>query len=65
MTFTELRKKKRVTQTKLAAALHKTQTLISKWESSVCFPSICELPTMAKIFNCSIEDIVYCFCEKV
>lgn len=57
------RKIKNITQAKMAKELNVTRVCVSQWESKVRFPNITMIPKMAKILNCSIEDIVLCFCE--
>lgn len=63
MTFKELRKSKSVGQVQISSILNCHQSLISKWESGVCQPSINILPQIAEILGCSIEDVVLSFCK--
>ncbi|MBQ7884825.1 MAG: helix-turn-helix transcriptional regulator [Clostridia bacterium] len=64
MTFKDLRRGKKVGQKQISNELHCHQSLISKWENGICQPSIGILPKIAKILNCSVEEVVLSFCEK-
>lgn len=64
MSLRDLRKKEKYSQTKLANIMNVSQTFVSGWERSIRQPDISLLPKLAKVLRCSIEDIVYCFCEK-
>ena len=62
MTIRNLRKNK-ITQRKLASNLNISQSLISAWEQKKRCPPIKYIPKLAEILNCTIEEIVYCFCD--
>lgn len=59
MTLKHFRQLKDYTQASLAKKLSVDQTTISKYEKGLITPSIEQLPTIAKILNCSIEELVY------
>lgn len=52
------RKEKNMTQEELACYLNITKAAISKWETSQSYPDITLLPTLASLFNISIDDLV-------
>ena len=52
----ELRKRKNITQEKLAEYLGITYQTVSKWENGTSLPSISLLPAIANIFNVSIDE---------
>lgn len=53
----ELRKRKNITQEKLAEYLGITYQTVSKWENGTSLPSISLLPAIANIFNVSIDEL--------
>lgn len=46
------------TQVELAKKLNVSDKAISKWESEAGFPEITQLPTLAKLFDVSIDYIM-------
>ena len=58
MTIKHLRQLKNLTQATMAKKLCCKQTSISKYEKGLAMPKIEQLPELAKILNCSIEEIV-------
>ncbi|MDR1689103.1 MAG: helix-turn-helix domain-containing protein [Clostridiales bacterium] len=52
-----LRKKKDVTQDRLAEYLGVTPQAVSRWESEICYPDIEMLPPIADFFNVSLDDL--------
>lgn len=54
----ELRKKKRITQEKLAEILFVSRTAISKWESGRGYPNIDSLKAIAKYFEVTIDQLL-------
>ena len=52
-----LRKKHGMSQAALAKMLGVTSSTVAKWESSEAYPRTQLLPKLAKIFNCSIDDL--------
>ncbi len=53
-----LRKESGLTQDELAERLQISSQAISKWENGHTMPEITLLPKLAKIFNCTIDDIL-------
>lgn len=63
MTIKEMRKLKRVSQKDLAKGLNVSQPAVSMYETGDRQPDISLIPKFAEILHCSIEEIVYCFCN--
>ena len=63
MTIRDLRKVKKVSQSELAQKLNVSQPAVSMYETGERQPDISLIPKLAEILQCSIEDIVYCFCN--
>ncbi len=57
--ITNLRKKNKVTQEQLAAAINVTPQAVSKWENAVCQPDTSTLPLLADFFHVSIDYLFY------
>ena len=55
----ELRKKKKITQEQLAAALNISPQAVSKWETGACLPDMLTLPLLAEYFHVSIDYLYY------
>lgn len=53
----KFRKRIGMTQEELAEKLGVTFQAVSKWENAKSTPDILFLPTMAELFNCSIDDL--------
>ena len=53
-----LRVKAGMSQQELANELNITQGAVSQWEKGVTAPSIDKLPELAKILNCSIDELL-------
>lgn len=51
------RERANLKQNELADMLHLTQSAIAKWETGEAIPRGDKLPQLAKILNCSIEDL--------
>lgn len=51
------RERANLKQNELADMLHLTQSAIAKWETGEAVPRADKLPQLAKILNCSIEDL--------
>lgn len=52
-----LRERANLTQIKLAEKLKVKQASVSRWENGDSFPSADKLPELAKILNCSVDDL--------
>jgi len=59
-----LRKQKGLTQEQLANALGVTNQSVSKWESGQCCPDIQLLPSIAELFEVSVDKLLGCNCSK-
>lgn len=55
-----LRERKKMTQQQLADLLHVLQPAVAMWESGDNMPRADKLPQLAKILECTIDDL---FCE--
>lgn len=51
------RKKQKMTQAELANMIDVSQSVVSLWETGEAMPRADKLPQLAKILNCSIEDL--------
>ncbi len=51
-------KEKQITQSELAKKLNVSQSAVSQWNSG-CTPKYEQLPKLAEVLNCSIEELVY------
>lgn len=60
MRIRELRHAAGMTQTQLADSMGVTQNAVSNWETEVCLPRARQLPELAKLFDCTIDEL---FCE--
>mgnify|MGYP004577800323 CR=1 FL=1 len=52
-----LRKANNISQSELAQKLNVKQSTVSMWECGINTPKTEQLPTLAKIFNCSIDEL--------
>lgn len=53
----KVRLSQNVTQTELALKLNISHQAISKWETGKCFPDIITAFKIAKILNCTIDEL--------
>ena len=56
-TISYYRKQMNLTQEALAQKLGVTNQSVSKWESAQCYPDISLIPTLAEIFEISIDEL--------
>lgn len=63
MTIKHLRQIRNFTQEDLAAQLNCKQTSISKYEKGIAMPKTEQLPKLAEILHCSIEELVLALIE--
>ena len=57
MRIKELREAAHMTQAQLAAGMGVMQNSISQWETEVALPRTRQLPTLAHILKCKIDDL--------
>ena len=57
MRIRELRKEKKITQVQLAEKLDLKQPTIAAWESGRTSPRAEQIPILAKIFGCTIDEL--------
>lgn len=57
MGIEKIRRQRGITQTELARRLKVSQANISQWENGEAMPRADKLPEIAKVLNCSIEDL--------
>ena len=53
----QLRKQNNLTQLELADKLSISYQAVSQWENSITYPDITLLPTIASIFNVSLDEL--------
>lgn len=56
--ISKLRKEKGLTQEQLAGFVGISTPAVSKWESNVSYPDITMLPTLAKFFSVTIDELL-------
>lgn len=56
-TIKKLRRKNNMTQERLAEYLDVSYQTISKWENGISFPSVPLIPSIANVFNVSIDEL--------
>ena len=54
----EKRKSKGISQKEFAKALNVDQTAVSMWETGKAMPKADKLPGIAKMLDCSIEELL-------
>lgn len=57
MRIKELRKAAGMTQGQLATSMGVMQNVVSNWENEVALPRVRQLPELARLLNCSINDL--------
>ncbi len=55
--FRACRRRAGLTQSEAAIELNVNQTAISQWENGTTQPSADKLPLLAKLYNCSIDEL--------
>ncbi len=58
MRLKELREMVKVTQEQIAQKLDVDQTAVSKWETGDSLPRADKLPELARILNCTIDELL-------
>lgn len=56
--YKELRKKANLTQVSVAKQLKIDKSSVSKWEKGESSPRVDKLTSIAKLYNCSVEDLL-------
>ena len=56
--FKNLRKKKNITQEKLAEVLGVSAQSVSRWEVGICYPDLELLPSIANFFGVTIDSLL-------
>lgn len=57
MKIRELRRQAKMTQTELAAEMGVNQNAVSNWEVEIVLPRTRELPHLAKVLGCTIDEL--------
>ncbi|MDO5411903.1 MAG: helix-turn-helix transcriptional regulator [bacterium] len=57
MRIKELRKQANKTQMQLAAEMQVTQNCVSGWETGVALPRTRQLPDLARVLGCTIDEL--------
>ena len=57
MRIKSLREAQKISQTELAAKMGVAQNAISQWESEVALPRARDLPRLADLLGCAIDDL--------
>lgn len=57
MQIKALREKAKMSQSELATRMGYVQSAVGNWESEVTLPKARDIPQLAKILGCSIEDL--------
>lgn len=58
MSFKIMREKALLTQAQVAQALNVNQSTVACWETNVCNPRADKLPAIAKLFGCTIDELL-------
>lgn len=53
-----LRKRAEITQRAISHILGVSQQCVSKWEKGICDPRSNQLPKIAQILNCTIDELL-------
>lgn len=53
-----IRLNKKVTQNEIAKRLEIDRSAVAKWESGESLPRADKLPELAKILNCTVDDLL-------
>ena len=54
----ELRKKWNLSQEELAAKVNVSRQTVSKWENDVVLPDVYNLKELAKVFHCTVDELI-------
>ena len=56
--FSLLRKKSGYTQSDVSHRIGVDQSAVAKWEAGIAYPKAEKLPTLAKLYGCTIEQLL-------
>lgn len=62
--FASLRRKAGYTQMEVSEKIGVDQSAVAKWESGAAYPKVDKLPALAKMYSCTIDELLSCD-EKV
>lgn len=65
MRIRELREAAELTQGQVATQMGLSQCTISAWEAEVYLPKSRQLPVLARVLGCEINDLFVSECEEV
>lgn len=65
MRIQKLRSKAGITQAQLGTRMGVAQCVISEWEKEVYLPKARQLPELARVLGCEINDLFVCEGEEV
>ena len=65
MRIRELREREHMTQQQLADRMGIIRNAVSNWESEVALPRARDLPLLARVLGCEINDLFVSECEEV
>ena len=58
MSFREARKKSNLTQKEVAQKLDTSRVTVARWECSINNPKLNTLKKLAKLYNCTIDELI-------
>lgn len=58
MNIKNIRERAGITQTEVARALNIGQSAVAAWELGEAFPRVDKLPKLAKLLNCTVDDLL-------
>lgn len=59
MRIKSIRKKRCMTQDELAKKINVKQATVAMWETNKSFPTADKLPEIAKVLDCTIDDLFH------
>lgn len=58
MQIRKFRNKCGLSQDQLAKSIFVSQQAVAKWENSICLPSANKLLQLAKVLNCTVDELL-------
>ena len=58
MSIEDKRRKNNMTQVQLAEELGVSQSTVAGWETGGVYPRVDKLLAMAKLFNCTVDELI-------